>query len=64
MEKGLEEGMEKGQAEGREGKAYEIAKKMKEKGMPTDMIAEMTGLSTDAVTSLVIVADDQADDRR
>ena len=48
MEKGMQEGMEKGQ----EKKAIDIAKNMKQKGMPSDLIAEMTGLSINVIESL------------
>ena len=45
---GWENGMEKGRAE----EAIDIAKKMKQKGMTSDLITEMTGLSIDVVESL------------
>ena len=47
-EKGMENGMEKGRAE----EAIDIAKKMKQKGMTSDLITEMTGLSIDVIESL------------
>ena len=52
MEKGLAEGMEKGLAEGMEKMSISIAKKMKQKGMSSDLIAEMTGLSLDTIGTL------------
>ena len=56
MEKGLAEGMEKGMekglAEGMEKMSISIAKKMKQKGMSSDLIAEMTGLSLDTIGTL------------
>ena len=55
LQKGMQEGMEKGMKEGkREGelnKAKEIARKMREKGMSADDIAEMTGLSVAEIQS-------------
>ena len=47
-EKGMEEGMEKGMEEG----LHNTARNMKRKGMSTDFIAEMTGLSVDIIDSL------------
>ena len=53
---GLEKGLEKGRAEGRaEGKLegiLETARKMKQKGMPDDLISEMTGLSADEIQNV------------
>ena len=47
-EKGNKEGLEKGKTE----EAINIAKKMKQNNMSSDLIAEMTGLSFDIVESL------------
>ena len=40
-QKGIEKGREEGRAEG----IRDTARKMKQKGLPADLIAEMTGLS-------------------
>lgn len=40
-------------AEGRAEGLIEVAKKMLEKGMSADVVAEMTGLSLDKVSSLI-----------
>jgi predicted transposase/invertase (TIGR01784 family) len=48
MEKGLKKGMEKGM----EKRNYEIAKKMKEKGMSYAEISEMTGLDDNEINNL------------
>ena len=47
-EKGNKEGLEKGKTE----EAINIAKKMKQNNMSSELIAEMTGLSFDIVESL------------
>ena len=51
-EEGLEEGMAKGMAEGEKKKALAIALNMKAAGMPTDMIAQMTGLSMEEIATI------------
>lgn len=55
-EEGRAEGREEGRAEGREGGRAEgiamVAKMMYAKGMGVDVIASMTGLSTDEVENL------------
>ena len=48
MEKGLEKGMEKGQEEER----LKNARGMKAAGIATDLIAQITGLSSEAVEQL------------
>ena len=48
MEKGMKEGMEKGIEEG----VRKTAQKMKEKGMPYEIIAELTGLNTEDIEKL------------
>ncbi len=48
VKKSYNEGMEKGRTE----EAIDIAKKIKQKGMTSDLIAEMTGLSIDVIESL------------
>ena len=45
LEKGRAEGEAKGRAEGRAEEKRDTARKMKQKGLPADLIAEMTGLS-------------------
>ena len=52
LAEGMEKGMEKGLAEGMEKMSISIAKKMKQKGMSSDLIAEMTGLSLDTIGTL------------
>ena len=47
-----EAAIKKGLAEGMEKMSISIAKKMKQKGMSSDLIAEMTGLSLDAINTL------------
>ena len=49
---GWEKGMEKGIEEGMEKNSIDIAKKMKQKGLASDLIAEMTGLSIDIIDKL------------
>lgn len=60
LEKGIEQGIEKGIEQGREqgreeGKKYStliIAKAMKDKGMDTKIIAELTGLNEEEINNL------------
>ena len=56
LEKGIEQGIEKGREQGREeGKKYStliIAKAMKDKGMDTKTIAELTGLNEEEINNL------------
>ena len=49
---GWEKGMEKGIEKGIEKNSIDIAKKMKQKGLASDLIAEMTGLSIDIIDKL------------
>ena len=49
---GLREGMEKGLLAGERKKAIETAKKMLEKNISAEIIAECTGLSLEEVNSL------------
>ena len=51
-EEGREEGRAEGRAEGEKEKALAIARNMKSASMPTDMIAQMTGLSADEIATL------------
>ena len=52
MEKGRAEGMEKGLVEGERSKQLEIARNLKQMDMPTEAIAQATGLSSEAIESL------------
>ena len=52
LEKGREEGLEKGLEKGREEAIITNARKMKELGMTTDIIAQVTGLSADEIEQL------------
>ena len=52
MEKGMEKGIEKGMEKGAEQKNLDNARKMKEKGISLDMIADITGLSVEAIRLL------------
>jgi predicted transposase/invertase (TIGR01784 family) len=49
---GREEGREEGMEEGEAAKALKIAKKMKDRGIPLDQIAEDTGLSLEKIAAL------------
>ena len=51
-EEGLEEGLEKGRAEGRAEERTLVAQKMKQKGMSTEVISELTGLSAEEIEKL------------
>ena len=49
---GRAEGIAEGRAEGRAEVIVEVAKKMLDNGMSADLVAEMTGLSLEEVSSL------------
>lgn len=49
---GFEEGFEEGIEKGIEKRNYEIAKKMKEKGLQNSDIADLTGLNEDEINLL------------
>nr|VFJ94210.1 MAG: conserved hypothetical protein (putative transposase or invertase) [Candidatus Kentron sp. LFY] len=49
---GKKEGLKEGREEGREEDMIAMAKKMKQKGLPVDEIAEYTGLSADRINEL------------
>ena len=49
---GLEEGLEKGREEGREEARLESARKLKQMGAATEIIAEATGLSIEEICKL------------
>ena len=51
-EKGREEGREEGRAEGRKQQQLDIARSMKEGGMPAEMIAKYTGLSGQEIENI------------
>ena len=51
-EEGLEEGLEKGRKEGRAEQNIENARKMKAKGFPTELIAEITQLTKEDIEQL------------
>jgi len=52
MKRGMERGMEKGMEEGERNKQLAIARNMKMRNMPIDIISEVTGLSDDEVKKL------------
>ncbi len=52
LEKGMEVGMEKGMEKGKEQKGFEIARRMKAKGIPEAEISDFTGLSLEEVREL------------
>ena len=49
---GLKQGREEGRAEGERAKAIDTARRMKTDGMPTELIAKYTGLTTEQISSL------------
>ncbi|HRK28244.1 MAG TPA: hypothetical protein PK239_13285, partial [Chitinophagales bacterium] len=51
-EEGIKEGVEKGIKEGIEKRNFEIANKMKEKGMSKAEISELTGLNDNEINDL------------
>ena len=51
-EQGRSEGREEGRAEGERAKAIDTARRMKTDGMPTELIAKYTGLTTEQISSL------------
>ena len=53
VRKKFAEGRAEGLAEGRAEGLIEVAKKMLDKGMSANLVAEMTGLSLDKVSSLI-----------
>ena len=48
IEIGREKGREEGVEEGTESSRYDIAKRLKKKGMPNEIIADTTGLTIEA----------------
>lgn len=51
--KGIEQGIEIGVNKGKKANSYDIARKMKQKGLSVDMIAECTGLSKSEIEKLM-----------
>lgn len=51
--KGIEQGIEIGVNKGKKENSYDIARKMKQKGLSVDMIAECTGLSKSEIEKLM-----------
>ena len=51
--KGIEQGIEIGVNKGKKENSYDIARKMKQKGLSVDMIAECTGLSKSGIEKLM-----------
>lgn len=49
IEAGKAQGLQEGKAQGLQQSKIEIAKKMLSKGMPLDLIVEMTGLSEEEI---------------
>ena len=52
LAKGLAKGREEGLAKGRAEERIEIARNMKAKGLPVDLIAECSGLSPEEIAQL------------
>ena len=52
IEAGKSQGLQEGKAQGLQQSKIEIAKKMLSKGMPLDLIVEMTGLSEEEIKKL------------
>ena len=53
IEQGIEQGIEIGVNKGKKENSYDIARKMKQKGLSVDMIAECTGLSNSEIEKLM-----------
>lgn len=51
--KGIEQGIEIGVNKGKKENSYDIARKMKQKGLSVDMIAECTGMSKSEIEKLM-----------
>ena len=51
--KGIEQGIEIGVNKGKKENSYDITRKMKQKGLSVDMIAECTGLSKSEIEKLM-----------
>lgn len=53
IDQGIEQGIEIGVNKGKKESSYDIARKMKQKGLSVDMIAECTGLSKSEIEKLM-----------
>lgn len=53
IDQGIEQGIEIGVNKGKKENSYDIARKMKQKGLSVDMIAECTGLSKSEIEKLM-----------
>lgn len=53
IEQGIEQGIEIGVNKGKKENSYDIARKMKQKGLSVDMIAECTGMSKSEIEKLM-----------
>lgn len=53
IEQGIEQGIKIGVNKGKKENSYEVARKMKQKGLSVDMIAECTGLSKSEIEKLM-----------
>ena len=53
IEQGIEQGIKIGVNKGKKENSYEVARKMKQKGLSVDMIAECTGLSNSEIEKLM-----------
>ena len=52
IEKGMQEGMQKGIEKGRQEEKLQIAQKMKEQGLDSELIAQCSGLSVEDIERL------------
>ena len=52
LKEGKEEGIKEGREEGAKQKSFDIAKRMLEKGIETETISELTGLTAEEVSML------------
>ena len=52
LQEGLEKGLQKGLEKGRKEECFKNAKKMKQAGIASDVIAQVTGLSMGEIASL------------
>ena len=52
LEQGIEQGKNQGIKQGEKQKTFELAKKMKQKNIPTETIEEITGLAKEEIEKL------------
>lgn len=52
MQKGMQKGIEKGIEKGRQEEKLQIARKMKEQGLDSELIAQCSGLSVEDIERL------------